>query len=81
MDSGGTKDHEAKDQLDNDTSATRGVNRTREKPPFSTAHLPRVFGDGACRLWPSFYLYESLGGGCHSTHSPGGDSEAGRGTM
>lgn len=41
MDSGGTKDREAKDQLDNDTSATRRVNGNKREatiqccPPVS----------------------------------------------
>lgn len=42
MDSGGTKEHEAKDQLDNDTSATRRVNGNKReatiqcRPPASS---------------------------------------------
>lgn len=42
MDSGGTKEHEAKDQLDNDTSATRRVDGNKREatiqchPPASS---------------------------------------------
>lgn len=56
MDSGDTNVHEAKDQLDNDTSATRGVNGNKKEATIERSHdsvqptCLECVGGGACRL-------------------------------